>query len=73
MAVLSGKGRPRRGIRGMPQVHVHGLQLIEFFQHPGPILVVSPGRTGSATVVVESENIASEVLRRFRVVALQLV
>jgi hypothetical protein len=69
----SGKRRSYHGNRRMSQVYVHRLQLTEFFEHPGPVVIVSLGRNRSAKVVVESENIGSKFLRHFRVVALQLV
>lgn len=57
----------------MSQVDVDRLQMIEFLEHVGPIVGVSLGGNRAAQVVVESENVASEFLTDFRVVALQLV
>jgi hypothetical protein len=55
------------------KVHVYGLQLAEFLEHPGPIVTGGLGRNGSVKVVVKNENIAAEFLRHFHVVALQPV
>ncbi len=57
----------------MSQVRVHSLQSIEFFEYPGPILIVGLGQNGNAKIAVKRENIAPEFLRQFRVAALQLV
>ena len=55
------------------QIRVHRLQLVEFLEHPGPVAGISLGRIGNAKVVVESQDIASQLRRHLRVVALQLV
>jgi len=55
------------------QIRVHRLQLVQFLEHPDPVAGVSPGRIGSAKVVVERQDIVSQLRRRFRVVALQFV
>jgi len=59
--------------RRMAQVRIHRLQMIELFEQPGPVVIVGFGRDGRAEITVKRENIASELLRQFRVVALQLV
>ena len=69
----SGCWRRDPGNRRMAQVRLHRLQMIEFFEQSGPIVIVSLGGNGSAKIVVERENIAPEILRHFGVAAPQPV
>lgn len=41
------------------QFLVHGLQLIEFLEYPGPVAGVCLRRIGKVKVVVEGKNVAS--------------
>ena len=70
---LLGKRRIRPGNRGMAESLVGGPQLIEFLEYLGPILAVGLGRIGTVKIGVEIEDVASERLRQFQVVALRLV
>jgi len=72
-ALISEAAPPQRYRRRMPQVHVHSLQLTEFIENLRPIVGIGLGRNGNAKVPVESEDVASELLRHFCVVALQLM
>src|ERR1041385_4616265 len=52
------------------QLPVDGFQLMEFFLQPGPITRVGLGRDRQAEVLVEGEDVGSEILRHFGIVAI---